>query len=498
MSEEPTREQRIETCLGAIARQPEFPAFAHHIQAVMLLVEDENASMQRLTNVVLRDYSLTLRVLRVANSVCYNRSGRPVVSVAHSIALLGTETIRSLAGSAALFEYYRKISPGLKELMLLSLLTANQTRSVAAAVNYPRPEEAYLCGMFRNLGELLIAGYFPRQYAEILSQMKESNLGQREVCTRVLHFTFEELGEAMAKQWKLPDRVSHCMSAVGPLRTVADDSELATLKAATAFGHALTTAVYRRDPEGSAARVNLLVQDYSSALGLRHDQVSEVLETGIVGTNSTFSALSVPLDELRLRRQAEAAVAGVAAGEAIEEPAAPAEEVARGEELLRQFIRDIESMLEASADFDLHRLILMILEAAYRGGPFDRVLFCLTDAAHTVMQGRLGLGEKIDELRDNFRVPISVRAGLIGAALVRRQDLFVAARNSWAEAEALESFGAVTLGVYPILAEGVLGGCLYFDRLSAKPAPSPRTLELLERLRDLAARALLLRRPAAA
>jgi HD-like signal output (HDOD) protein len=498
VSEEPTREQRIEACLKVIASQPEFPAFLHHIQAVTLLIEDESASLHRLTNMVLRDYSLTLRVLRVANSMCYNRSGRPVVSVAHSITLLGTETIRSLAGGAALFEYYRKISPGLKELMLLSLLTANQTRAVAAAVDYPRPEEAYLCGMFRNLGELLIAGYFPRQYAGILSQMKESNLGQREVCTRVLHFTFEELGQAMAKQWKLPDRVSQCMSAAGPLCLGADDAELATLKAATAFSHALTTAVYRRDPEGAAARVNLLVLDYSPALGLRHDQVSGVLETGIVETKSTFSELSVPLDELRLRRQAEAAVASVAAGEPFEEPARPAEEVARGEELLRQFTRDIESMIEASADFDLHRLMLMILEAAYRGGPFDRVLFCLTDPAHQVMQGRLGLGERIEELRDTFRVPISVRGGLIGATLVRRQDLFVAARNSYAEAEALESVGAVSLGVYPILAEGVLGGCLYFDRLSAKPAPSPRTLELLARLRDLAAKALLLRRPAAA
>lgn len=494
MSEEPTREQRIESCLAEIARQPEFPAFSHHIQAVMRVIEHESASLQRLTNVVLRDYGLTLRVLRVANSVCYNRSGRPVVSVAHSIALLGMETIRGLAGSVALFEYYTRISPGLKELMLLSLLTANQTRAVAASINYPRPEEAYLCGMFRNLGELLIAGYFPRQYAEILSEMKESSLGEREVCTRVLHFAYEELGQAMSKQWKLPDRVSRCISSADPLRIGADDAELVALKAATAFSHALTTAVYRREPEGAAARVNLLIQDYSPALGLRLEDVSGVLETGIVETKSTFSTLSVPLDELRLRKQAETALATVAAGGPCEETGAMAE-VATGEELLRQFKRDVESTIEASADFGLHRLILMVLEAIYRGGPFDRVLFCLADPAHTVMQGRLGLGEKIEELRDTFRVPISVRGGLIGAALVRRQDLFVAAQNSFAEAEALKSVGAVSLGVYPILREGILGGCLYFDRLSAKPAPSPRTLDLLAKLRDLAARAIVLRRP---
>jgi len=71
---------------------------------------------------------------------------------------------------------------------------------------------------------------------------------------------------------------------------------------------------------------------------------------------------------------------------------------------------------------------------------------------------------------------------------VRRQDLLVNAGSSFAESEALKSVGAVSLGVYPILVDGVLGGCLYFDRLSVRPPPAARTLELLATLRDLAAR----------
>lgn len=498
MGEEPTRQQRIAGCLAEIAKRPEFPAFSHHIQEVMRVVRDEEASLRQLTNMVLKDYSLTLRVLRMANSVDYNRSGRPLVSVAHAIALLGTEAIRDLAGSVALFEYYRKISPGLKELMLLSLLTANQTQAVAAAANYPRPEEAYICGMFRNLGEVLIACYFPRHYAEIMSQMKEGNQAERNVCLRALHFTYEELGQAMARQWGLPDRVARCMSAIDPLRMRAEGTEMAVLKASAAFSHALTTAVYRREPEGAAARVNLLVQDYFPALGLHPEQVSGVLDTSLLETKSTFATLSVPLDELRLRKQAEAAVARAAAEGPYEEPEGPLDEIASGEELLQHFTRDVESAIDAPADFDLHRIILMVLEAIYRGGPFDRVLFCLADPDHTLMQGRLGLGEGIEVLRSRFRVPISVRGGLIGTALVRKHDLFVAHETSYEEAEALKFFGARCLGVYPILVDGVLGSCLYFDRLSVGPAPNARTMELLSKLRGLAAKALATRRPIAA
>lgn len=496
MPEDQVKQQRIAKCLAEIARQPDFPAFSTHIQEVMSAVEDENASLRQLTDIVLRDYSLTLRVLRMANSVCYSRSGRTLVSVAHSITLLGTEAIRGLAGGVALFEHYRKISPGLKELMLLSILTANQTRAVAATINYRRPEEAYICGMFRNLGEVLIAGYYPREYAAILSERSAQSLGEREACLRVLQFTFEDLGQAMAARWQLPDRVGQCMLPVDPTRLAADENdELAALRAAASFSHALTTAVYRREPEGAAARVHLLIQDYSPVLGLREEDVNGVLEAGLRETKATFAALNIPVDELRLRKQAQAVLENLAAGGLDEPPAELIDQAPGGEEFLHQISRDVESTIKASGDFDLHGVILMILEALYRGGPFDRVLFCLADPDHTVMLGRLALGQGAEDLRAKFRVPISVRGGLMGTALVRRQDLFVTAASSFAENEALKSVGAVSLGVYPILVDGVLGGCLYFDRLSVRPAPPARTLEMLARLRDLAARAIAIRRP---
>ena len=62
-----------------------------------------------------------------------------------------------MATGVVLLEHFRKHSPGLKELILLSLLTANHAREVADRVGYPKREEAYLCGMFRNLGEVLVA-----------------------------------------------------------------------------------------------------------------------------------------------------------------------------------------------------------------------------------------------------------------------------------------------------------------------------------------------------
>jgi HD-like signal output (HDOD) protein len=94
----------------------------------------------------------------------YNRSGRPILSVAHAASLMGMQAIRDVAAGTMLFEHFRKRSPGVRELMILSLLSANHAREAAQKLGFARPEEAYLCGMFRNLGEILVACYLPEDY----------------------------------------------------------------------------------------------------------------------------------------------------------------------------------------------------------------------------------------------------------------------------------------------------------------------------------------------
>jgi YD repeat-containing protein len=491
LAEELTRQQRIDACLKEILKQPDFPALSYHIQQVMHALDDEETSLRRLTSLVLRDYSLTLKVLRTANSVQYNRSGRQVISVSHAVVLLGTQAIRYLASSLALFEHFRQQSPGLKELMLLSLLTATEARAVAAEIRYPRREEAYLCGMFRNLGEILIANYFAPQYASILQEMKEHDLSDREASLRVMQFTYDDLGHAVARHWRMPEQVVRCMEAPEPAHRSGMGGEADRLTALTAFSHALTSAVYRREPEGARARVTLLIEDYLPTLELQRSQVERILDTALLDTKNTSSLLRVPLDHLRLSRQVEAAVTG--ATEAAAAASGPdLEEVAHGADLLEQLTQEVEALLEAPGEFHLNNVLMVILEAVYRSGAFDRVLFCLVNPDHTTIQGRLALGEGADSLRDRFHFSIGPEGGPIGNALQSKQDLFVPRDTSagHAEPQVLKQLEAASFGLLPVLVDGVLVGCLYFDRLGWKHPPDRRVMRLLEHLRDLAGRAI--------
>ena len=161
---------RPEDYVRRILQAEDFPAFSRQMGELMVTLDGGDASAQRLANLVLRDYALTVKVIRTANTIHYNRTGRPVQSATQAMMLLGARTVRDLAGELLLFEQYRKRSPGLKELMLLSLLTAGHAREAALRLGVGDPEAAQLAGMFRNLGEVLVAAHLPQEYAAVLRE----------------------------------------------------------------------------------------------------------------------------------------------------------------------------------------------------------------------------------------------------------------------------------------------------------------------------------------
>jgi len=488
---ETSREQRVAACLYEIRQRPDFPAFAHQISQVMQALEDEETSLRRLTAMILKDFSLTLKILRTANSAHYNRSGKPIVSVSHAVALLGADAIRNLAASLLLFDHYRRHSPGLKQLMLLSLLTAAQAREIAARVGYPRREEAYICGMFHNLGEVLTACYKPREYASILVLMKERRCSEAEAALRILGFTYAELAQAASREWNLPDRVIQSMD---PSAGRTGKSALGLLAVVTACSHALTSAIHRSDPAAGRARLRRLSEEFGPALGLDAESFRDVIEAGLHETRETFAILRVPLDELRLRQHTESVLDSLKGTHAVEARALGMP--ACGQAALDDLTQEIEWVLSARRGWDLSQVILMILEAIYRSEVFDRVLFCLLEPASETMQGRVGLGEGAEVLRERFRLTVAPGAGLLGQALLNRRPLLLSAENPLSEEEArgLRERGVSCLGLFPVVVDDVLVGCLYGERTGAGRDPEARIFDSLNRLRHLAARAIALSR----
>jgi HD-like signal output (HDOD) protein len=472
--------ENLERCVHRIASSEDLPAFAHHIYELMTTAADEDASVRRLTNAILKNISLTAKLLRLVNTVYFNRSDMTILSVSHAVIMVGWDVISNLASSILLFEQFNKKSPGVKELMLLSLLTAHHARQVAVNARYPRPEEAYLCGMFSFLGELLAACYLPEEYEQILRALKNKER-EAEACQRVLGFSYEDLGKAMVRQWQLPEKVSSGMGRFIQLKSrISGDEEM--LRAISVFSRSLTETVYRHETEEQPQSVKALVKKFGPALSLEEEKVEEVLKSAIVETQEAFLAANIPFDNLRLVKSIQNALDEPVEAEKITAADAPP---VMPDKALASLTREVELVLMSGEVFELQDIVMMILEAIYRGGGFDRVLFCLIDEDQAYVSARMGLGEGVEALIAKFSFPISLLSGPIGPVMIAKKEVFVdQVRDSrYERSDFAEMVGAASFGLCPLVIKGNAVGCLYFDRLSLPLGIDEKHKKLLLTLR---------------
>jgi hypothetical protein len=339
--------------------------------------------------------------------------------------------------------------------------------------------------MLHNLGEVLVACYMPKEYAEVLKDMAAHQCAAAVSCRRVLHFEYDELAQAVAREWQMPESVT---------RTLWDDHNPDPIRNAVSFAHQLTSAVYRDSSGASPTAVNLLLQKYSS-LGVTRDDVAGVLKTGIECTRETFAQAGVQLNTLQLKHQMTAAMIehpdAVGAGT---QPAAA--EAVKSEESARAIIEVKKAV--ANVEIDLNKAILMILEATLRAGHFDRAALALVSGSRRDVSARLALGRTTDDFIARFRFPLGPAGGPIGTAVSRGQELIVA--KSWElmrdEQRLLSTLGTGTLVLLPIMLSGRAVGALYVDSRRTSPPPDA-AVAAARQMRDAIVAAMIRRGPSA-
>jgi HD-like signal output (HDOD) protein len=476
-----------------VLAEADFPAISREVLDTLRTVPDDNASLQRLATVVTRDYSLTLKVIRTANSAYYKHTSQHTQGVAHAMMLLGARTVRQLASAMPTFDPKAKEMAGLKALMALSMLTACCARDLARHSGIPDPDEAYLCGMFRNLGEVVTAGYFAKEYERIQQLMRggwEPRKSAEVAAIEVLGFAFEDLGAALAKYWGMPE------SVVAAIRT---DPAVAAgeLTQATAFAHELIFATYRAPRTVGLDPISQVLARFGKRSAITREQAEGLTKTALRDAQNVLTAARLTVDDLRLGR---------AMGGALQprlrswpRPAAdapvPAEPTASERALAARRGELIAEAVRASAPesgVDVNRAMLALANAINRGGPFDRVVYCSVAPDRTNVRARLGLGAGVDLLLERFTFDLTPRQGPVAVAVLRRQSAYLPTERAFTaqEQQFAHSLGASSFGLFPLFVGGQALGVLYCDRLWKSGAVDQATVAFVRLACDDVSRAL--------
>ncbi len=286
----------VDFLLRRIQRKKDFPAFSKCVMDINKMTSSgSKASAKQLSNVILTDYSLTNKLLKLVNSSFYGQFGGRVTSIYKAVVILGFEQIRLAASTLMLFTHMQSESATteLRDSMIRSFMSGIIARDLTSRAKIRKTEFAFICSMFHDLGKNLAIYYFPEEYAEIKNEMATNGRDIQSAAASVLGISLDELGVGVARAWKFPENIVYSMRGLPDGPVEEPDSILDNLRHFSVFANELCELAGSGLPENQGKPLSRLVQRFEQSFSISKKEVLTLLHSEINMVQKYASILDV-------------------------------------------------------------------------------------------------------------------------------------------------------------------------------------------------------------
>jgi HD-like signal output (HDOD) protein len=188
-----------------LGRITELPRPTASVLKLNSLLDDSDASINEVSDVVEQDMALTVRLFQLVNSAYYGLH-RNITDVREAIAYLGMNTVRNLAVS---IEMFRSVSATatqhadvVAELHEHGSAVAQLARQLV--LGRDQANEAFIAGLLHDVGLLALATYMPDRFSELREAAHKSSLPVWDLEIDVIGANHSDLGAYLLDLWGLP------------------------------------------------------------------------------------------------------------------------------------------------------------------------------------------------------------------------------------------------------------------------------------------------------
>lgn len=192
-----------------------FPVLPLTVSRVMEVTNDPDSSAQDLMEVILPDQSLSLTVLKIANSVLFGRP-KKVDSLKLAITILGFNEVQSIALSKAVFNSFNELpheyKPFVDKFWQHSFICAMASRRIAGDFDY-QEDIAFMAGLIHDIGKLVMLQTFSEEYqpSQWMARLSVQDVLEDEKAA--FSFTHDEIGGQLLSKWHFPDTLMAAVSS---------------------------------------------------------------------------------------------------------------------------------------------------------------------------------------------------------------------------------------------------------------------------------------------
>ena len=430
----------VEFLIRRMQHSSDFPVLSESIRTLNRLAASEQEDMSRMASVIIRDFALTNKILKVVNSAYYSRFSGKIGTVSRAIVVLGIKPIRSIAATLIFFEHLHDKAQAsrLKDEIAAAIFSATLARQAAEDAGMAEVEESFLAGMLHNLGRILVAYYLEDESEEINRLVRQEGQEPRQAQMAVIGMPFEEVGIAIAKQWNFPAEITSGMQRVDPASPGDLNDSAVKLRLIASFSSEAAIMIGDTDPDERQPFQRLL-RRYRMSLAISDKRFNQMVSEArqefheLGGSLASGSAASGFLRRLATDQtntstakpeQSATSPGGVVELDGAGSPGVPSADLS-AEAILTEGLQEVTGML-LDESVSLSQVFNVVLETVYRALAFQRVVLCLQDVKRGQYVARLGFGEGIEPFMAQFHFATRYSPNVFHAALKNGVDLYIA------------------------------------------------------------------------
>ncbi|MFI5381555.1 MAG: HDOD domain-containing protein [Tepidisphaerales bacterium] len=271
-------------------------AFSPIVAQVMKLANNPRCSLDKVVRAINQDNAITLKILKLANSVVYSR-GEPVDSVQMAVSRIGMDRIRQAVFNIGIIEQFGpsafkeqlNFAQFWEHAVAVGVIAAELADALGDDL---RPDNAFTMGLLHDVGRVVCIDQLGDRYAQVLQAAFTLELPLEMVESRMMRVNHADIMDGILRAWRFHEHLivpiaSHHLSADHIRRiSPAQMREAAILALADRLAHALllgTSGNHTIYPTDDLCRLVKL-----DPAVVEHIQTTAPLET----TDIKFSMLS--------------------------------------------------------------------------------------------------------------------------------------------------------------------------------------------------------------
>ena len=474
-SHELSTEDIVEKLCTSLTQDGDFPTSAKIVSELRALATDSNTTANQITEVILREPSLGIRLLHIVNSSFYRRA-TPIMTVSQAVLRIGMKQLAELCAGLVLLQKFiptaRKngaFATCLRKAVITPLLTTTLALEIQPTKDKkaPQNESGFLAGLFGELGVLLLAFYYPEIYESANKRSQTKNQPIAQSLKEIVGLSPCQVSERVLEALELPSyyvKVLLQAECPKPMKEIdASQTEQKTI-------FFTSQAVY------AAAEISAVLAEGGDKAAL--DQVimkiKDKIQLDVRGIENAIANLPVIFAEHCASLELDLAPIPDFVAEykqsAVDANAASKPELEiiqlKSEELFTRYVDEIRAAVtnrEPTAS-----IITTVMETLAWGLHFDRVLLMLIDGSKKTLRGRMILGNSAIDPKTIARsispdlIPCDCRAFTQGRPVFHGEAVLP---NAWPFAAIPIGFGERSVGV------------LYADRAGGESSPDLNSRE---------------------